>query len=428
EGVANVLNRAGLRFEPSARVRLTGDYVSYADSSGWSPYTAAGTREQWSLYGRLMPGRRPGAVVVEAQATRTLTSQGAQTDGRIGAALQVENTVLRPHIRVQTLPEVTGPGGRSFVGLQATVLPVRALGGVLGGFWLQGQAETEIAGSPTSASVVLSRNLGRPFRIEGGVRWERGLTGPFYTLSVVSQLAAVRSVSLVTAQPAEAATRVDQSIAGSLVWSRGSSGVGLFSEPSLERGGVGGEVFLDLNGNARRDPKEPGLPGTRLLVGNRWVTADSAGRYQVWGVSPYEEVLISADTASLKSPWWVPRFPAQAVTPTPNLVRRADVPIDIGGVIEGSLVMESGPARPLPRSVRIVVTETNTKTRTTLESFTDGSFYLMGLRPGRYEAVVDSAVLAQMGMTADTLRFELEPGHSAAEPGPTLSGLRLNLR
>ncbi|HYE79715.1 MAG TPA: hypothetical protein VEI97_17145, partial [bacterium] len=176
EGVANVLNRAGLRFEPSARVRLTGDYVSYADSSGWSPYTAAGTREQWSLYGRLMPGRRPGAVVVEAQATRTLTSQGAQTDGRIGAALQVENTVLRPHIRVQTLPEVTGPGGRSFVGLQATVLPVRALGGVLGGFWLQGQAETEIAGSPTSASVVLSRNLGRPFRIEGGVRWERGLT------------------------------------------------------------------------------------------------------------------------------------------------------------------------------------------------------------------------------------------------------------
>jgi hypothetical protein len=428
EGVANLLRRAGVRFEPSVRFRLTGDYVAYADSGGWSPFLPLGTREQWSLYGRLMPGRRLGAVVVEAQGVRTLTRQGAQTDARIGAALQVANTVLRPYLRGQQIPGVGGPVQRSYVGLQATVLPLRSLGPVLGGFWLQGQAETETGGSPTSASVVISRNLGRAFRIEGGTRWERGLSAPILTFSLVSQLASMRSTSLVTAQAGEGQARLDQSIAGSVVWSRGSSALALSSEPSLDRGGVGGQVFLDLNGNARPDRGEPPLPGTRLLVGNRWVTVDSAGRYQLWGVSPYEEVLISIDTTSLKSPWWVPRFAALAVTPTPNLVRSADVPIDIGGVIEGSLVLDGRTSQSLNRPLPIVLVETRTGTRTIVESFTDGSFYRMGLRPGRYQATVEDGVLRPMGLLADTLRFELRPGRSAAEPGPVLSDLRLMLR
>lgn len=428
EGVAGLLRRAGLRFEPSVRLRLTGDYVSYADSGGWSPFLPPGTREQWSLYGRMMPGRRLGALTVEAQGTRTLTQAGAQTDARVGAALPVENTVLRPYVRGQWTPGVGGPLQRSFVGLQATVLPLRALGPVLGGFWLQGQAETETGGSPTSASVVISRNLGGAFRIEGGTRWERGLTAPIFTFSLVSQLASVRSTSLVTGQLGEGPARLDQSLAGSVVWSRGGSAVALFSEPSLDRGGIGGQVFLDLNGNARQDEKEPPLPGTRLLVGNRWVTVDSAGRYQVWGISPYEEVLISVDSISLKSPWWVPRFAAQAVTPTPNLVRRADVPIATGGIIEGSFVLDGrtsqSPGRPLP----IVLTETESGTRTIVESFTDGSFYRMGLLPGHYEATVEDGMLKPMGLVADTLRFEIGPGRSLAEPGTVLSGLRLILR
>jgi hypothetical protein len=428
EEVANLLHRASVRFEPSVRLRLTGDYVSYADSGTGSLFSPAGTREQWSLYGRLMPGRRVGALVVEALTTRTLTRSGAQAEARIGAALQVENTVLRPYLRGQRIPGAGGQVQRSYLGLQATVLPLRALGPVLGGFWLQGQAETETAGTPTSASIVISRNLGRAFRIEGGTRWERGLTGPIFTFSLVSQLASVRSTSLLTAQAGEGAARLDQSIAGSVVWSRGSSVLALSSEPSLDRSGVGGQVFMDLNGNARRDPEEPPLPGTRLLVGNRWVTADSAGRYQVWGLPPYEEVLISTDTTSLKSPWWVPRFAAQAVTPTPNLVRSADVPIDIGGVIEGSVVLDGGTSRSLNRPIPIVLTERQSGTQTIVESFSDGSFYRMGLRPGRYEATVEKSVLARMGLLADTLRFELRPGRSVLEPGPVLSGLRLILR
>jgi len=49
--------------------------------------------------------------------------------------------------------------------------------------------------------------------------------------------------------------------------------------------------------------------GNASTRGKRWVTADGDGRYQVWGVSPWEEMLVSVDSTSLTSPWWTPAFP-----------------------------------------------------------------------------------------------------------------------
>jgi hypothetical protein len=428
EGAVNLLYRAGLRFEPSTRLRLTADYVSYSDSGSGSPFLLPGTREQWSIYGRLNPGRRNEAVVLEAQGTRTVTNSGTRTQVRSGAALQLQNMVLRPYVRAERLADAQGRALREYVGLEATVLPRHSLGPILGGFWLQGQIEAEAARSPTSAAIVAARNLGSAFRIEAGSRWERGLPGPIFTLSLVSQLRVVRSTSIVTAPPAGEPARLDQSVGGSIVWSQGGGAPLFSSEPSLDRGGVGGRVFLDLNGDGRWQSKEPPAPGTRLLVGNRWATADTEGRYQVWGVSPWEELLVSVDTTSLASPWWTPSFAATAVMPTPTLVRSVDVPIVIGGVVEGSVRLEGSSSRPLTRPLTIVLTETESATRTIVEPFSDGSFYRMGLRPGHYEAAVDDASLSELGLLADTVRFELHSEGSATEPGPAVSGLLLLLR
>jgi hypothetical protein len=374
-----------------------------------------------------MPGRRLGAVVLEAQGTRTLTTSGARAQARAGAALQLQNMVLRPYVRGERLPGTAGDVQRGYAGLEATILPRRSLGPVLGAFWVQGQVEAEAARSPTSAAVTVARNLGSAFRIEAGTRWEHTLPGPIFTLSLVSQLNVMRATSLVTASEVEPA-RLDQSVGGSVVWSSGRAAPVFSSEPSLDRGGVGGQVFVDLNADGRRQDDEPGAPGTRVMVGNRWVTAGPDGRYQVWGVSPWEELLVSVDTASLASPWWTPGFAAAAVMPTPNLVRSLDVPIVIGGVIEGSLLLEGAGIQSLERPLPIVLTHVESATRIIINSFNDGSFYRMGLRPGRYQATVDDAALSPLGLRADTVRFELRPGASASEPGATVSNIRILLR
>ncbi len=427
EGVTRLLHRAGVRFEPSVRLRVSADYIAYADSGAGSPFLLPGAREQWSLYGRYMPGRRTGAVVLEAQGTRALTTSGTRTEARTGAAVQVENTVLRPYLRLEQ-PSPAGAGRQGYLGLDATILPRPSLGPVFGALWLQGVLESESGGSISRAGVVVSRNLGRGFRVEGGARWDRTQPGTMVTLSIVSQLQSVRSTSVLTAPSGGAPGRLDQSVGGSVVWSPSGGAPTLSSDPALDRGGIGGRVFLDLDADGELDAGEPPLPGTRLLVANRWVTADSSGRYRVWGLSPHEEVLVSVDSTSLASPWWMPGYAAEAVMPTPNLIQGADVPVVIGGVIEGMLVMAGPSSHPVSRPLAIELTELKSGSRTIVESFTDGTFYRMGLRPGHYQATVPPGFTAGSGLVADTLRFELTPGRSASDPGPTVSGLRLTLR
>jgi hypothetical protein len=215
----------------------------------------------------------------------------------------------------------------------------------------------------------------------------------------------------------------------------------LSSEPGLDRGGIAGRVFLDVNADGRRQDDEPVLPGTRVLVVNHWLTADSEGHYQVWGLSPYQEAIVAADTTSLASPWWVPAFGSASVLPAPNSFRTVDLPILIGGIVEGSLMLDGPTSLPSDRAFTLTLIESTTGAKTTLETFSDGSFYRSGLRPGHYIATVDPSALAPLRLTADSVHFTLAaPAGKPGEPdeqrrafalrsaGPTVSGLRITLR
>jgi hypothetical protein len=440
EGVVHGFVRGGIRVEPSLGLRVTADYVQYADSSGASPFVPPGARRLWSLYGRVTPSQRHPSLAFEAQGIRSETSSGTQSEARVGASALVANMLLRPYARVDRLADASGSNDHRYLGMEATILPRPALGPVLGAIWAQAQFESEDAHRPTSASLKLARNLGSIFRVESGVRWARGFPGAVFTLSLVSQLAAMRSTSLVTAPTTGEGARLDQSVAGSVVWSRNAA-VALYSEPALDRGGITGRVFLDVNGDGRRQEDEPALPGTRVLVGNQWRTAGAEGRFQVWGLSPYEALVISTDTTSLASPWWVPGFGSAAVFPAPNTFRTVDIPVVIGGIVEGSLLLDDAASLLSDRTFPVLLIETTTGRRTRVETFSDGSFYRAGVRPGHYAAIVDSAALAALHLTGDTVRFTLEPGVMAAgqtpkqrreialrAAGATVSGLRIRLR
>ncbi len=132
---------------------------------------------------------------------------------------------------------------------------------------------------------------------------------------------------------------------------------------------------------------------------------------------------MSVDTASLASPWWTPAHAAEAVTPRPNVIRSVDVPLIVGGVIEGRVRMD-GPAAPLTHPISILLLELKTGTRTVLESFSDGSFYRMGLPAGSSAATVEDHVLGPLSLRADTVHFELRPSASATDPGPARLGDR----
>jgi hypothetical protein len=192
----------------------------------------------------------------------------------------------------------------------------------------------------------------------------------------------------------------------------------------VERAGLSGRVFLDENGDGRWSPGEALLPGVRLRAGYVTAVSDSSGRYRVWDLPSFEPVLVAVDSATLASPLWVPAYGSISVETGPNRFRELDLPILPGGVIEGRIVRETPTgAVPVPGAI-LRLQRRGTDDVRSLTSFSDGAFYLMGVKPGEYELAVDPGDLEQLGLTASPLPISVP----AEEDGATVDGLELRLR
>jgi len=94
--------------------------------------------------------------------------------------------------------------------------------------------------------------------------------------------------------------------------------------PMLRTPGTSGYVYEDLNGNQRRDPNEPGMPGAIVRRGGETAVADASGKYRVGGDVKQP---ISIDEASLPDGW------------TPSGAGRGDLSVSLSTAAEVELVV-----------------------------------------------------------------------------------------
>jgi hypothetical protein len=244
------------------------------------------------------------------------------------------------------------------------------------------------------------------------VVWQRGSRGPLVQITLNTYLSAVRSYTTMSAAAGAPAT-MSQLVQGSVLWDRQGGRLAAAPGPSIERAGVAGRVFLDRNQNGRYDPGEPPVPGVRVIVGSQPVVSDSSGAFRVWDLMPFEPVDVLVDSMSIDSPLLVPAFATGTLVPNPNRFRTLDVPIVSAGVIEGRVWRVIGGTREPMSAVLLVLTDRRTGTRRRFPSFSDGTFYLMGVKAGDYELTADDAALAGSGLAAAPARFTIDPEHAA---------------
>jgi hypothetical protein len=107
----------------------------------------------------------------------------------------------------------------------------------------------------------------------------------------------------------------------------------------------------------------------------------------------------------------------------PNRFRSLDIPIVPGGVIEGRVVRTSVDSTvPLP-GTRLLLRRHGSGQTAQLLTFSDGGFYLIGVKPGTYELSVDPAVLERLGVSSWPVAFTVP----ATPDGATVDGLELRL-
>jgi hypothetical protein len=247
---------------------------------------------------------------------------------------------------------------------------------------------------------------------------ERASLSAFFT----ADLPSIRAYTTVE-RPPTGPVRATEFVQGSVLYDRGLATTAFTAGPSIDQAGVSGRVFLDQNENGRYDPSEYVIPEVRVTVGIHSQKTNERGEFRISQLPAYEPLLASIDTTSLPSPLWVPAFGAIGVQTQPNRYLTLNIPVLAGGVIEGVLLRATaGGDEPVP-GVNILLRHLRTGRIQTLQTFSDGTFYALGVRPGEWEARVDPRAVARLGTTADVIRFTLRQ----TLQGESLKGVTLRI-
>jgi hypothetical protein len=177
------------------------------------------------------------------------------------------------------------------------------------------------------------------------------------------------------------------------------NGLVMHGENFARSGAISPRVFLDRNGDGVFGPGDELLSNVRFRgpgVPFKNQT-DGTGTTLITNLEGYRETPIAIDPESLEDPYWRTSEQKIAVLPRPGSVLQLDFPVYETGEVDGTVEVEraNGRRTPLP-GIRLQVIDDNDKVVVQALSAYDGSFYLEGVRLGRYRLQPDPEQLERL--------------------------------
>ncbi len=187
-------------------------------------------------------------------------------------------------------------------------------------------------------------------------------------------------------------------------------------------------MFVDANGNGIYDPGEQLMDDANVDF-RESVTKqrDKNGAIHVINLQPYKRYNVKIDISKVKNPLLVPGKTEFSFITNADVFTRVDVPFYISGIIEGKVDLNLEKAINDLSGIRLYAKSMDGEGDVkTISTFSDGSFYTMGLLPGRYRLYIDPGQLdildAKSFPAADTLVIKQK------EDGDQISNLDFVLR
>jgi hypothetical protein len=384
---------AVVRWQPTLDRALLVERTSTARADPFAVTDGLGAQERLNTTFFWRPDRWNDAVFVNGLWRAERGDAGTSARGRLAVGVRSRVGQWFPYVQYEEdAPTATASRVRRAAGISLFTTPSPRWGPALSRLWGYVSADWSDDRS-RSASVTLAQSISDALRVEVTAT---GATAarPVFALRMYTDLPRARVVSTAQVDGARGYEGTHQ-IQGALFFDAPRRAVGAARGPLLLRGAVGGRVFLDLDGDGAMGRDELPLSGVSVRVGAATATTDAAGWYRVWDVLPFEPVRVEVEALTLESPLWVPAFGGLEVEPTPNSVRRVDVPVLSGGIVEGRVVtrVTSDSTVGVPGlEVQLVSGDGARTYRAT--TFSDGGFVLLGLAPGVYRAVFDAGAWA----------------------------------
>jgi hypothetical protein len=199
-----------------------------------------------------------------------------------------------------------------------------------------------------------------------------------------------------------------------------------FEGPGVGLAGAAGRVFYDVNGNGLFDAGDLPAVNVRVVVNGAPVRTDSAGRYRAWNVVPYEASAIAIDTLAFTDFSWTLLRGKTVIRATPGTFNPVDFPLVRTRELAGQVVGDSSIATV--GGVTLLLTSTAGGAPQRIVTFSDGSFYVSRVLPGRYRLTVTSSALDALRAIADPGELPVDVTLLADDPVLTVPTLRLRRR
>lgn len=390
---------AELAYQPTVDRRIDLSFALF-DTSVVQPLIApSGVRSELRLTGFYRPSTTSTRYFVQWDLERQDRLTSIVHVAQVTPSIQTTNTRYAPRFRIERV----APAGAA--------TSTRAVAGV-GTFSLfpssWGPLWSRLAGSTNydfdagtgrtiqAGASLIARLRGNGLLLTAGVSYAPG-AATITTMSLQANGRTVRGFTQAVAQR-DRMTAL-QTVQGSVVWNQHAREARFISGPSLQRSGVAGRVYLDANANGLFDAGDQPLSGVFVRAAASGALTDSLGRYAVWDIPTFTPTTIAVDSATLESPLWIPATPALLIEPGPNHYRPIDIAILPGGSIDGRVVRASGPDRLGLPGVQVTLANVRTGARTRTDTFIDGGFSFLGVRPGEYDLLLDDRVVTRFAGT-----------------------------
>jgi len=404
EGVADGLVRARADFDPTQDFHVDVEHTRYATGVASPLATPGSERARTDAVVFWRPGPAGGNSYLQLAVSHATLAGGTRDAERVAFTTRLSTLRLVTGLHHRRTP-TTGGATEDF-GIDAGGdLVLRGPGPVLQSLYLRGEMSVETSGLSRIAASVGKQIVG-PVRLDVGGGWSRGQRGLALDVAVSTNLPALRAVSR-SRYSAESGLEGTNLLEGSATFDRHLGRFEFGNRRLIGRARVVGRVYRDLNGNGRHEADEPGLPGVRLRVGSRGVTTDSLGRYSAWDLVPFEATSVEVDTLSIDDPLWVPAALVYRLVPGPNSYEAVDVGLLPAGEAAGQVLLGAGGAGV--GGVTVTLRHVGSGATTRVTTFSDGSFYAIGLRPGEYEASLSRESLDLLKALPMPTRFRIDP-------------------
>ncbi|UCD23374.1 MAG: carboxypeptidase regulatory-like domain-containing protein, partial [Gemmatimonadota bacterium] len=395
-----------LSFTPTPDLELHLDHTEFT-SDAEDPIVASPTLER-RFRGLLFwrPGKEDRAPFLRMTAQRSETASGTFDVARLAATALIGGGRLEIGVQHLAVGLEGQPNQVSRVIDARGSVVLRGPTPLLRHTFVQGGIGVDPDSGVSSVTAGIARNLVRQLRLDVEVGWRRGLSGFNALIGITATLPSLRAVSRNVYSEATG-VQGQQLLEGSILWDHQNKHVRFADGRSLGRAGVSGEVFVDANGNGVRDTNEEGFPDLRLNLGSRGVTTDSLGRFSTWDFVPFESLILEIDSLSIDTPLWVPATPLMSLSPGPNSFSYMQIPLVQAGEVSGTAVFGDG---DLPAGgLHLILEDPQSGLTIPTRTFSDGAFFFMGLRPGRYQVRVDDAQLRQLRMSSTPIEVIVDP-------------------